>query len=83
MTYELMQQRQLRLSIVLAVVFLVTMFSIPFLNEALMETMITPVLGIPFIWLAVGILLHLVFWVIAISYTVASNRWEREVAESD
>lgn len=82
MTYELMQQRQLRLSVVLACVFLLTMFVIPFLNHAMPETMITPVLGIPFIWLAVGILLHLEFWIIATVYTLFSNKWEREVAES-
>lgn len=80
MTYEQMQAKQLRLSIVLAAVFLVSMFAIPFLNQAIPDTMLLPVLGMPFVWLLVGILLHLEFWIIAIVYTVYSNRWEREIS---
>jgi hypothetical protein len=41
--------------------------------------MLAPVFGIPLMWLAVGVLLHLEFWVIAVVYTVFSNRWEREI----
>lgn len=83
MTYDQMQKRQLRMSIVLAVVFLLSMFVIPFLNHAMPEVMLTPVMGIPFVWLAVGIILHLEFWTIAILYTLASNKWERQVAEGE
>lgn len=79
MTYEQMQARQLRLSILLAAIFLVTMFSVPFLNAAFTEQMLTPVMGIPFVWLLCGIVLHLEFWALALIYTVYSNRWEAEV----
>ena len=79
MTYEQMQAKQLKLSIFLALIFLVTMFSVPFLNAAFTEQMLTPVMGIPFVWLLCGIVLHLEFWAIAIVYTVYSNRWETEV----
>lgn len=80
MTYEQMQAKQLQLSILLAAVFLVSMFAIPFLNQALPDTMLSPVMGMPLVWLVVGILLHLEFWVIAIVYTVYSNKWEREMS---
>ncbi|MDQ7826167.1 MAG: DUF485 domain-containing protein [Candidatus Eremiobacteraeota bacterium] len=83
MTYEQMQKRQLRLSLMLAAVFLCSIFAIPFLNYALPEAMLTPVFGIPFVWLAVGILLHIEFWIIATVYTIASNRWESEVAGNE
>ena len=83
MTYEQMQKRQLRMSLVLAVVFLLSMFVIPFLNHAMPEVMLTPIMGIPFVWLGVGIILHLEFWTIAILYTLASNKWERQVVEGE
>ena len=83
MSYETMQRRQLFLSVILAAAFLLSIFSVPFLNHLVPETMLTPVLGIPFVWLAVGILLHLEFWAIAIIYTVASNRWESQVADNE
>jgi len=83
MTYETMQRRQLFLSVVLAAVFLLSIFSVPFLNRLVPDAMLAPVLGIPFVWLAVGILLHLEFWTIAIIYTVASNRWESQVADNE
>jgi uncharacterized membrane protein (DUF485 family) len=76
-----MQRRQLRLSVTLAVLFLVSVFTIPVLNYVAPEAMLTPVLGLPFVWLYVGILLHLEFWAIAIVYTVLSNRWERELVD--
>jgi uncharacterized membrane protein (DUF485 family) len=78
-TYEQMQRRQLRLSGLLAVIFLVTVFSVPFLNAAVPETMFAPVFGIPLAWLLVGILYHVEFWVMALIYVTYSNRWEREV----
>jgi uncharacterized membrane protein (DUF485 family) len=80
-TFEQMQRRQLRLSVTLAIVFLVSVFSIPFLNQVAPEAMLTPVLGLPFVWLYVGILLHLEFWTIAVVYTVLSNRWERQLVD--
>lgn len=76
MTFRDMQRRQLRLSIRLAVVFLVSVFMIPFLNQLAPDAMLTPVFGVPFVWLYVGVVLHLEFWTIAIVYTVLSNRWE-------
>ncbi len=79
MTYEQMQKRQLRLSLALAVVFLITVFSIPFLNYLFPEAMLTLIFGIPACWLIVGILLHLEFWIIAFAYTYYSNRWESEL----
>lgn len=82
MNYEQMQKNQLRLSIVLAVVFLASVFVVPFLNHTMTETMLAPsLLGIPFVWLLVGVLLHLEFWTIAIVYTVFSNRWESEMSD--
>ena len=80
MTYQQMQAKQLRLSIVLAVVFLLSMFSIPFLNALATEAMLVPVIGIPLVWLLVGFFLHLEFWAIAILYTVYSNKWESELS---
>ncbi len=82
MTFVEMQRRQLRLSIGLAAVFLVSVFVIPLLNYLAPDTMLTPVLGLPFVWLYVGIVLHLEFWTIAIVYTILSNRWESELRES-
>lgn len=82
MTFVDMQRRQLRLSIGLAAVFLVSVFVIPLLNYIVPDAMLTPVLGLPFVWLYVGIVLHLEFWTIAIVYTVLSNRWESELRES-
>ncbi len=79
MTYEQMQAKQLKLSMLLAVVFLVTVFSVPFLNAAIPDQMITPVLGIPFVWLLVGVLFHVEFWIIALVYVTYSNRWEQEL----
>ena len=79
MTYEHMQRRQLKLSGLLAVIFLITVFSVPFLNAAMPETMLTPVFGIPLAWLLVGVLFHVEFWVIALIYVTYSNRWETEV----
>ncbi|MGC9319935.1 MAG: DUF485 domain-containing protein [Armatimonadota bacterium] len=79
MTYEQMQARQLKLSGLLAIIFLVTVFSVPFLNQYFTEPMLTPVMGIPFAWLLVGILFHIEFWIIAFVYVTHSNRWEREV----
>ncbi|MGI5819608.1 MAG: DUF485 domain-containing protein [Armatimonadota bacterium] len=79
MTYEQMQRQQLKLSGLLAVIFVLTVFSVPFLNAAMPETMLTPVLGIPFVWLLVGIFFHLEFWAIALIYVTYSNRWESEV----
>ena len=83
MTFRDMQRRQLRLSIGLAVLFLVSVFAIPVLNLAIPDVMLTPVLGLPFVWLYVGILLHLEFWAIAILYTVLSNRWERQLVDAE
>ena len=82
MTFEQMQAKQLRLSVALAALFLVTMFVIPFVNYLAPEAMLTPIVGIPFVWLAVGIILHIEFWAIAIVYTVYSNRWEEEVSDA-
>ncbi len=76
-----MQRRQLRLSLALAALFLASVFSIPVLNQVVPDAMLSPILGIPFVWLYVGVLLHLEFWVIAIVYTISSNRWERNVAD--
>jgi uncharacterized membrane protein (DUF485 family) len=76
-TFEDNQRRQLRLSVSLAVVFLVSVFAVPLLNYAAPEAMLTPVLGMPFVWLYVGVLLHLEFWTIAFVYAYFSNRWER------
>ncbi len=79
MTYEQMQAKQLRLSAVLAVIFIASMFAIPFLNHSATDAMLRPVLGLPLVWLVVGILLHLEFWAIALLYTYLSNKWEGEV----
>jgi uncharacterized membrane protein (DUF485 family) len=76
-----MQRRQLRLSVSLAVIFLVSVFVVPLLNAAAPDAMLTPVLGLPFVWLYVGILLHLEFWTIAFVYAYFSNRWERILRE--
>lgn len=81
MTFSEMQRRQLRLSLVLAVVFLASVFAIPLLNYVAPDAMLTPVLGLPFVWLYVGVVLHLEFWTIAIVYTVLSNRWERDLRD--
>lgn len=83
MTFRDMQRRQLRLSIGLAVLFLVSVFTIPVLNLLAPDVMLTPVLGLPFVWLYVGILLHLEFWTIAVVYTVLSNRWERALLDAE
>jgi len=83
MTYEQMQAKQLNLSALLAVIFLITVFSVPFLNAAFPSQMLTPVLGMPFVWLLVGILFHLEFWIIALVYTVYSNRWEEEMTDGE
>jgi len=80
-TFIEMQRRQLRLSLGLAAVFLVSVFAIPLLNYLVPDVMLTPVLGLPFVWLWVGVVLHLEFWTIAILYTVLSNRWERALLE--
>lgn len=76
MTFFEMQRRQRRLSIGLAAVFLVSVFAIPVLNYLIPDVMLTPVLGLPFVWLWVGVVLHLEFWIIAVIYTVLSDRWE-------
>lgn len=81
MTYEQMQARQLRLSVLLAVIFLLTVFSVPVLNSVIPDQMLTPVAGIPFVWLLVGILFHVEFWIIAVVYTTYSNRWEDELID--
>jgi len=81
MTAKDMQRRQLRLSLTLAAVFLVSVFAIPLLNYLVPEAMLTPVLGLPFVWLYVGVLLHVEFWTIAIVYTMLSNRWEQALAD--
>lgn len=81
MTFREMQRRQLRLSVILAVLFLGSVFTIPLLNYVAPDAMLTPVLGLPFVWLYVGVLLHLEFWGIAILYTVLSNHWERELRD--
>jgi len=83
MTYEQMQAKQLTLSLLLAVIFLITVFSVPFLNAAFPDQMLTPVLGIPFVWLFVGILFHVEFWIIAVVYTRYSNRWEEEMTDGE
>ncbi|MFP3904303.1 MAG: DUF485 domain-containing protein [Armatimonadota bacterium] len=80
MTYEQMQARQLRLSALLAVIFLISIFSVPFLNYAFTESMLRPVMGIPFTWLLVGIIFHVEFWIMALVYVTFSNRWEEELA---
>lgn len=77
-----MQGKQLKLSRLLAVVFLLSIFSVPFLNAAATEVMLQPVFGIPLVWLFAGVVLHLEFWAIAIIYTRCSNRWE-EMVEDD
>ncbi|MBD3174487.1 MAG: DUF485 domain-containing protein [Armatimonadia bacterium] len=82
MTYEEMLAKQLKLSVFLAVIFLVTMFSVPLLNYFATEAMLQPVLGIPFVWLFVGVCFHVEFWILAVIYTRASNRWE-EMVEDD
>ena len=81
MTAKDMQRRQLRLSLTLAAVFLVSVFAIPLLNYLVPDAMLTPVLGLPFVWLYVGVLLHVEFWTIAIVYTMLSNRWEQALAD--
>ena len=83
MTFREMQRRQLRLSVVLAALFIVSVFTVPLLNHAAPDAMLSPVLGIPFVWLYVGVVLHLEFWSIAILYTVLSNRWERSLVDDD
>ena len=82
MSYAQMQAKQLRLSVLLAIIFLATMFSVPFLNHFVPELMLTPVLGIPFVWLFVGVVFHIEFWIIAIVYTRCSNRWEEQVTDA-
>ena len=81
MTYEQMQAKQLRLSVLLAAIFLLSMFPLPILNHFAPDLMLSNVLGLPFIWLFVGVILHLEFWVIAIVYTLNSNKWERELVD--
>jgi uncharacterized membrane protein (DUF485 family) len=76
MTYEEMQQKQFNLSLVLAIIFLISIFVIPFLNYYLTEDMFTPIWGIPFAWLYVGVFLHVEFWISAFIYTLFSNQWE-------
>ena len=83
MTFREMQRRQLRLSVVLAAIFIASVFTVPLLNHAAPDAMLSPVLGIPFVWLYVGVVLHLEFWSIAILYTVLSNRWERSLVDDD
>lgn len=83
MTFNEMQRRQLRLSVTLSIVFLVSIFSIPVLNGLAPDAMLTPVLGIPFVWLYAGIFLHAEFWITAAVYTVLSNRWERQLIEDE
>lgn len=83
MTFREMHRRQLRLSVVLAIVFIVSVFTVPLLNHAAPDAMLSPVLGIPFVWLYVGVVLHLEFWTIAILYTVLSNRWERALVDEE
>ena len=83
MTFAEMQHRQLRLSLGFGALFLLSVFSIPILNQVAPDAMLTPVFGIPFVWLYVGVVLHLEFWAIAITYTVLSNRWERAVADAE
>jgi len=80
-TFREMQRKQLRLSVTLAVLFLGSVFTIPLLNYVAPDAMLTPVLGLPFVWLYVGVVLHLEFWAIAIVYTVLSNRWERALRD--
>jgi uncharacterized membrane protein (DUF485 family) len=82
-TFSGMQRRQLRLSVTLAIVFLVSVFSIPVLNQLVPDAMLTPVLGVPFVWLYVGVFLHAEFWTIAVLYTVLSNRWERQMVDDE
>ena len=79
MTYEEMQARQLRLSMALAAIFLSSVFCIPFLNHGIPTVMLAPVMGVPLVWLVVGVLLHVEFWIIAVAYTLCSNKWEREI----
>lgn len=45
--------------------------------------MLTPVLGLPFVWFYVGVVLHLEFWAIAFVYAFLSNRWERTLRDED
>ena len=79
MTYEQMQAKQLRLSALLAAIFLLSVFPLPILNQLAPEFMLSKVCGLPLAWLFVGIVLHVEFWVIAIVYTLNSNKWEREL----
>jgi len=81
MTFEQMQSRQLKLSAALALLFLVTVFAVPFLHHYSPDTMLKPVLGMPLAWLLVGILFHLEFWAIAFVYSYFSNRWEAELSD--
>ena len=82
MTFGELHRRQVRLSVALAAVFFVSVFTIPVLNHLAPDAMLTPVLGLPFVWLYVGVGLHLEFWAIAIIYTLLTNRWESARADA-
>lgn len=75
-------QRQLRLSIACAVMFLIALFGLPLANYFLPELMGTPIFGFPLSWLILGVLFFPFVWIIAwifIKRSIALE--ENEVAE--
>jgi uncharacterized membrane protein (DUF485 family) len=70
--------RQARLAIAIASGFLVLMFGLPLLNALWPQGMQARILGFPFSWLLLGVLLYPVTWLLAAGYVRYAERLEAQ-----
>jgi uncharacterized membrane protein (DUF485 family) len=77
-----MMQRQLKLSITCAAIFLIALLSLPLLNYYFPETMAMSVGGFTLSWLILGVLFFPLVWVISYFFIRRSMIFEKETVAS-
>jgi len=73
--------RQARLSIAVAMVFIVLLILIPLLNLFAPSFAATPVMGFPLTWLVLGILFYPITWALSAYFVKRSDLLEDEITK--
>lgn len=75
-------RRQLVLAGSVAALFIGILFSLPLIDLFLPDLANVHVLGLPFRWLALAVLLYPLLWVLAAYYVSTSKKYEDEFADT-
>lgn len=77
---HIVMRRQAKLSIQVAMLFLVLLFGLPLVNFYAPELAQTPILGIPASWLFLGVLFYPITWLLSFYFVHHSDGIEGECA---